>query len=656
MKKALLLVTAMLTVGFSVHANDTAPISLQDYARHAQFIDVKISPQGKYLAATSRNEEGGIRLTVLDINSRAVLSATELRGNESVNTFNWVSDDRLLMTMAREVGALDAPIPTGELFAMDANGSRRVILTGPRSRDGERVISSVVDWLPDNPREVLISSYSMTSQEPWLDIYKMRVDSGRKRSEGRIPLRARRGTSVQVITDSGGEPRVAVGVDPERNNQIITMVREGRSNNWSELMRHNENEGGFSPLAFTASQNLLMGLSDRDSDTRAISLLNIETGEEEILAVHPGTDLMPIFSINKGRPYEVIGAAYEYEGIDAVFFDGLQDAGFSRVVQSLMATFPGRSVGVNSATHDNKQMILTVSGANHPRQFFLFDTEKTQLTELAAATPWLNNPSLPETQTIVYKSRDGLDIHALLTLPKGQTAEDLPLIMLPHGGPHGIRDSVTYMDPDAKVLAQNGYAVLQPNFRGSGGFGREFLEAGYRNWGTSMINDMTDGVLHLAEQGIINKSRVCAYGASYGGYAALMSAVREPDLYKCTVGFVGVYDLDLMFTDGDIPQGQAGVNFLNTVLPQDSAGRRAQSPLHNLDKLKAPVFIIHGGRDVRVPVVQAERLREALEEREHPYEWMLKENEGHGFYKPDNNVERWQKMLAFFNKHIGEAN
>lgn len=656
MKITAIVLAAIIGSSWAVaYANtEDKPITLEEYARNAQFIDVKISPQGKYLAATSRNETGSVRLTVLDISSRAVLSATELRGNESVNTFNWVNNDRLVMSLAREFGPLEMAVPTGEWFAMDADGSRRVMLTGPRSRDGQWVAADVIDWLPDRPNEVLISTYSYTSREPWLDISRMRVDTGRKRSEGRVPIRAQRGVPPRLLTDSKGEPAVAVGLDPSNTDDVIIISREpGRRGNWREIARYPVLKGGFTPLTFAGNDSLVVGLSDTNSDTRGVALLDLETGKEELIALHPDTDVVPIMSFKEGRSDEVIGVSFEYETISALFFEDVADRDFVAVVQSLHATFPDRQVGVRSATTDGNLMVISVRNANHPPQFFLFDRKNVQLSNLAEASSWLNRDSLPQTQSVVYESRDGLAIQGLLTLPRDKEAKDLPLIMLPHGGPHGIRDSIADIDRDAKVLAQHGYAVLQPNFRGSGGFGRKFEEAGYKAWGTDMINDMTDGVMYLVNQGIVDKNRVCAYGASYGGYAALMSAVREPDLYKCTVGFVGVFDLNLMLTEGDIPRSQSGREYLARVLPDTEEGRNAQSPVHNLDKLKAPVFLIHGAEDIRVPIIQAERLRDALEQRNHSLEWMVKEDEGHGFYKPEHNVERWQRMLRFFNRYIG---
>ncbi|PHR65506.1 MAG: peptidase S9 [Idiomarina sp.] len=627
---------------------------LENYAKHAQYLSVKISPNGKHLAATARNEEGTIQLTVLDIKNNKILSVTQGKGNESVSSFNWVNDNRLIMTMAREVGSLDMPLPTGEIFAMNADGSNQLILTGPRSDGGEYEFAQVLDMLPDEEDNILIYTRSMMSSEPYLDIYRMRANSGRKRSEGRIPLKAYRSTNVQVLVDRAGIARVAVGVDPEADNRVVILAREGANKEWYELASYDTDEGGFSPLLLNADATKVIGLSNSQTDTQAIATLDLKTKKETVLAEHPGTDLAPIMSITKGRAQELVGAAFEYDGIEAVFFDDIQDKRFVQIVQALMQSFPNHSVSISSATHDNSQAIIRVGSANLPTMFYLFNSQENKLLPLAPSTPWLDAKEMPETKLITYTSRDGLTIRALLTLPRGKKAENLPLILVPHGGPHGIRDSLAGIDGDAKVLAEHGYAVLQPNFRGSGGYGREFLELGHKNWGTTMINDMTDGVQHLIKEKIADADRVCVYGASYGGYAALQSAIREPDLYKCTVGFVGVYDLELMYEQGDISEAQAGRNYLDQVLPSTKEERQAQSPVHNTDKLKAPVFIIQGGRDVRVPKEHAFRLRDKLKEQDHPYEWMMKDGEGHGFYKPANNIERWERMLTFFDKYIGE--
>ncbi|WP_417434339.1 prolyl oligopeptidase family serine peptidase [Idiomarina abyssalis] len=626
---------------------------LEDYAKHAQFMNIKISPQGNYLAATSRTPEGSINLTVLDVNNQEVLSVTQGRGKESVSDFNWVSDERLVMSMAREVGSYETPFATGEIFAMDADGGNQKILTGWRS-DGLKQYAQIIDLLPEESDQVMIYSTSNSASEPYVDIYRLKVDSGRVKSEGRIPVRRYEGTSVQVYLDDDGVTRLATGEEPHNTNEKVIMTRPGANKEWKEVARFGQKEGNFLPIDILPDGKTAVGLSDVVTDTNALTTMDLATGEISVMAEHPATDLSPIMSIRNGRANEVIGAAYEYDNIDTVFFTDIEDEYFAKVVQSLTNAFPNASVNINSATLDNSKIVLSVSSANHPREFYLFDAEKRALSLIIKSKPWLDKEEIPQTEIISYKTRDGLTIKALLTLPKGQKAEDLPLILLPHGGPHGPRDSLTALNPDAKVLAEHGYAVLQPNFRGSGGYGREFLQSGYKNWGTTMINDMTDGVMHVVEEGIVDKDRMCVYGASYGGYAALMTVIREPDLYKCTIGFVGVYDLNMMFKEGDIPETESGLNYLDMALPNTEEERNAQSPVHLVNKLKVPVFIIQGGKDVRVPPKQAYALRDALEERDHPYEWMFKDSEGHGFYKPENNIERWTRMLTFLDKHIGE--
>ncbi|SNY49000.1 acylaminoacyl-peptidase [Arsukibacterium tuosuense] len=625
-----------------------AELTLEDYARQSQFLEIEISPTGKYLAATSRSDEGNIYLNVIDIKSNKIISVRHFTGRDSIGSIDWANSERLLLTLVRDIGALEQPVATGEIFAVDADGSNARMLTGYRA-DNEKTPAQVINYLPEEDKFVLIVTSTPSRRGSFSLVKRLNIENGRARQIARAPMR-----SSGMITDNDGIARMAVGEDQENDNEMVLMYRKDEKSDWQTLRRYGQRDGSFTPIAFLPDNKRVVGLSDTQTDTKAISIMDPETGKEELLAHHPKVDVAPQFSIEDGYLKEVIGASYEYDLHEDVFFADIKDKTFSGYLQSLKAAFPGKKIAINSATRDNSILVLTTRSANHPPEFYLFDTKNNQLSFLLNGRPWMKPELLAETKAVIYKSRDGLDIHAILTLPRDKKAENLPLIMLPHGGPHGPRD-VLEIDTDAKVLAQHGYAVLQPNFRGSGGFGRSFLQAGYQNWGTTMINDMTDGVMHLVEQGIVDKNRVCAYGGSYGGYAALMSAVREPDLYKCAVGFVGVFDLNLMYTDGDIQERQSGINYLEMAIGRDQVQLDAQSPIKHLDKLKAPVFIIHGEEDRRVPIIHANRLREELEKRNHPYEWLVKDKEGHGFYKPENNVERWQKMLAFFDKYIGET-
>ena len=628
---------------------------LQKYAKPAQFLDIKISPDGKYFAATRRAEDGNIQLVVLERDGFKLVSQQHFRGQDSIDEFFWVNKKRLVLSLAREVGALEKPEPTGELYAMDADGKKRLMLTGFRSAAKQPELVRVIDWLPDDDKMILIASYNWLIESPFAEVYRLNVDTGRKRRVERAPLRWQEGQPVFFIADKKGDVRFATGLDMGQSRDLVSMYKPTPEAEWQELFRNKLEDGILIPLQFTEDESAIIALSDINSDTQALVRYELASKKETVLLQHPKVDISPVMGLNKGNADEVIGGAFEYEAIGAEFLSDVKDKAFSNNIQMLMDAFPGQAISIRSATANNELLVIGVNSANSATSFYLYDTKKKQASFLLDSRPWLKDVTIPTSNAIVYQARDGLDIQAILTKPNGiKEGQKLPLILLPHGGPHGPYDTLTAIDTDAKVFAEHGYVVLQPNFRGSGGFGRNFEVMGYRNWGTTMINDMTDGVQHLIKQGLVDPERVCVYGGSYGGYATLMSAIREPDLYKCAVGFVGVYDLNLMFEHGDIPKNQSGIDYLTKVLGTDKAQLDAQSPLYNLDKLKAPVFIIHGEEDERVPEIHAERLREELTKRNHPFEWMLKEDEGHGFYRPENNVERWQRMLAFFEKHIGQ--
>jgi dipeptidyl aminopeptidase/acylaminoacyl peptidase len=249
------------------------------------------------------------------------------------------------------------------------------------------------------------------------------------------------------------------------------------------------------------------------------------------------------------------------------------------------------------------------------------------------------------------KVRDGVKIRGYLTTPNGKS-KNLPMIVLVHGGPHGPFDDYDF-NYETQLLASRGYAVLQVNYRGSGGRGREFMVSGYRRWGHEMQNDITDAVKWAIGFGVADRNRICIYGGSYGAYAALTGAYREPDMFKCAVGLSGIYDLPLMFNRGDIKDLKSGVRYLNDVLGSDEADLRERSPVYNAEKIKAAVFLIHGKEDERAPFEHAKRMREALQKAGNPPEWLSEGGEEHGIFNENHRARVYELMLQFFAKHIG---
>jgi dipeptidyl aminopeptidase/acylaminoacyl peptidase len=258
---------------------------------------------------------------------------------------------------------------------------------------------------------------------------------------------------------------------------------------------------------------------------------------------------------------------------------------------------------------------------------------------------------MAEMKPITFKARDGLLIHGYLTLPHG-AGKDVPLIIHPHGGPFGIRDEWGF-DPEVQYLAYHGYAVLQVEYRGSGGYGNAFMEDGYRQWGGTMQDDLTDATHWAVQQGIADPRLICIYGASYGGYASLEGVEKEPDLYRCAVGYAGVYDLVKMRNEANTLRGELLGPFMERTVGDDEAALREYSPYLHVDKIKAALFLAHGGADYTVAIAHADELRDALDKIHKPYEWVYYRNEGHGFYTLEHQVDIYTKMLAFFDKNIG---
>jgi len=257
-------------------------------------------------------------------------------------------------------------------------------------------------------------------------------------------------------------------------------------------------------------------------------------------------------------------------------------------------------------------------------------------------------------QPISFKARDGLTIHGYLTLPLGGH-KPLPLVVNPHGGPFGIRDYWQF-DPETEFLAYHGYAVLQVNYRGSGGYGAAFQNAGYYQWGGTMQDDLTDATQWAIKQGIADPKRICIYGGSYGGYAALEAVVKAPDLYKCAIGYAGVYDLVMLHDrGGEMYYSSHGMGaYLSNTLGDNMAALRAASPVDHVNRIKAALFLAHGGADETVPIDQANEMRSALDKAGKKYEWLYYPNEGHGYFKLAHRVV-FTTNAGILNHNIGSA-
>ena len=272
-------------------------------------------------------------------------------------------------------------------------------------------------------------------------------------------------------------------------------------------------------------------------------------------------------------------------------------------------------------------------------------------THVVSQAQWIDPAAMSPMRAIQFTARDGLAIKGYLTVPKGASGKNMPMVVLPHGGPVGISDQWGY-DQEVQLLASAGYAVLQVNFRGSGERGRKFEHAGATQWGGTMQDDVTDATRWAIQQGYADPSRICIYGASYGAYAALMGVAKEPSLYKCAAGYVGVYDLPQLHGEETLKRGSSRT-WANDWIGTDMDALAAHSPTRLAGKIKVPVFLAAGREDLRAPGEHTERMEKALKAAGVPVESLYYDGEGHGFYKPEHRREYYARLLAFLSRSLG---
>lgn len=643
-----------------------ADVPLADFARHPQFISAKLSPHGDYLAATIVLHDQTV-LSLMRLSDHKGVNVVP-RGDRDVYRFWWVAPDRLMYALAERGSPLDMPSATGELFGVNADGSgdgtlyswRGVPQDSGRVRQvsPHRAIASMLDPMPDDPKFALIETMPLNGAGR--GIYMTTASSGVYPEVDRIDVRTGATTKVvtspmrnaSFLTDHDHVVRFAYGYDIDFVYRV--WYRAGDDQPW-ELVFDGKRDGQeVAPVAFDRAQDAVYfecpgahgvgGFCIWDLKTRKLSTLwsGTEAGldpENAYEETFDGRDILAIRSL-PGRPATTI--------VD-------RNAPEAKVLADLLNQFQGEDVYFTSHSQDGRKALFKVESDVDPGRFYLYDADAKKATFLFARRPWIDPAKMAPKDPIALKARDGLPLHGYLTRPVGEKdGKDLPLVVFVHGGPFGIRDRWDF-DPYVQVLASRGYAVLQVNFRGSGGYGDAFEHAGYRQWGGTMQDDVTDATIWAVTQGIADPKRLCIFGGSYGGYAALEGVVREPDLYRCAIGYAGVYDLKKMYSTGDVPESDFGTNYLKQTIGTDAADLWKRSPIAHVDRIKAKVMLIVGGQDWRVAPEQGIAMREALDKAHVANEWLYRRTEGHGFYTEPDVEDLFAKVLAFLDANIGAA-
>ncbi len=652
-----LLGTLLLCLSIAVTA---AELGVEDFVRLPSSRDAQISPDGKHLSLVFR-KEGEDVLAVLDLATREPISSFRVSGkHRAVGDVTWVNDERLVYTVTESFAWNKHRFSNGELIGVNVDGKKHKLIFGYRS--GESTLNTkirkneanngnqeIIDLLEGDDEHILIAFYpwrlmgNTWHNDPDADtlIYKLNVYTGQTKKVEALPY-----ANAKAITDNQGNVRFAVAVD-DSNQQVISYKPKADSE-WQEWSLQGFEGSHIYPLSFTADNQKVYVSANAGQSTRALYLFDFETNGFEKVVHDERVDItMLLLDFSSNR---VIGVGTDL-GLPKYSYIDSSDKK-AKVHRMLLGAFQGQDIVITSATEDGAFAVAYVYSDINPGNYYLFDTESLQATYLTSNRKWLDPELMAHTESMTFETRDGATVYGYVTLPKGKD-KNVPLVVLPHGGPHGVRDFWGF-DWEVQLLAHHGYGVLQVNYRGSGGFGLDFEESGHGKWGTMMQDDLTDATKALIDSGVADSSRVCIYGHSYGGYAALMGAVREPGLYRCVIGSVGVYDLPMMFKEGDIADRDSGLAYLKQALGENQEDLKSRSPAYNADKIKAEVLLIHGARDERAPIEQAESLQKALKQAGVPYQWLEIGDEAHGYYDEQNRLRVYSKVLAFLDANIGK--
>lgn len=595
-------------------------VPLRDFFRNPEISALNLSPNGLQLAYMAPVEQR-LNLFVQKKGEKQATQVTQVRDRD-IGGYFWKGDNTLVYLKD------DGGDENYHLYAVNLITGKTLDLT---PFPGVRV--GVVDDLEEVENEILIS---MNQRRPDVfDVHRLNLSNGELKLVVENP-----GNYLGYLTDHTGKIRVALAKNAEENQNLV-MYRETEEQEFRPIITTGFKDEVI-PYFFTADNKMLYAASNLKRDKKALVLIDPATGlEQKELFSHPEVDVGGAGWSNARKVLTSIG--YATDKSRRHFFDDKARSLYA----SLEKQLPGYEIAIGSSNKAEDVYVVRTYSDKTRGAYYLFDLKTGKIEKWRELSPWLNESDMAGMKPISYKSRDGLTIHGYLTLPKGKEAKNLPVIVNPHGGPW-VRDHWGF-NSEVQLLANRGYAVLQMNYRGSLGYGREFWQAGFKQWGLKMQDDITDGVDWLIKQGIADPKRIAIYGASYGGYAVLAGLAFTPDIYACGVDYVGVSNIFTLIKTIPPYWKPLMAEFFEKVghPEKDEELLRAVSPVFHADKIRVPLFIAQGARDPRVNKAESDQMVAALEARGIQVEYLVKDNEGHGFRNEENRFEFYEAMEKF---------
>lgn len=600
-------------------------IDMKMFFKNGEKENFQISPDGKYYSYIAGYKD------MLNVYVRKIGDKNAVRVTNDTLRSIWMyfwKGNRIVFL--QDVGGDE----NFQLFSVTVAGTGLKALTPfPGYRTG---VLDALRFIPGKEKEMLIAINKRDKQ--YFDPYLIDIETGKL-----TLMYENKQNYDSWYTDNNGVIRMATKTD---GVNVTYMYRNTEKDNFAPLLTTSFRET-FNPQAFDSANKNIYVMSNIGRDKIALVEFDpVANKEVKQLYAHPDYDLSGAYYDKKKKM--LANVWWTGEKSEDFYFDKQRD----QIIKRLQKQLPGYKIYFGSNDDEMKQGIMVVYSDRLPRRYYVCNFATGEAKEIANPYPWLNEKEMAFMKPITYTSRDGLVIHGYLTLPKGVEAKNLPVVVNPHGGPW-YRDGWGF-NPEIQFLANRGYAVLQMNFRGSTGYGKKFWESSFKQWGKKMQDDITDGVEYLKKQGIADPKRIAIYGGSYGGYATLAGVAFTPDLYTCAVDYVGVANL-FTFMKTIPPYWKPYLDQFHEMVGdpvKDSLLFVEASPVLHADKIKVPMLVAQGANDPRVNKAESDQMVAALKSRGIEVEYLVKDNEGHGFLNQNNRYDFYGAMEKFLNKHM----
>lgn len=613
-------------------------LPVETFFKNPQRASMSLSADGRYITALAPFNG---RMNAFIVDTKEV-SGRWLTGfkDENVASVSWLNDERLLVTLE----GTGKPVLATALFTVKKDGTDLKAIVEPFGGGSVFRYTRVLDILPQAPDEILVVSNERNADFP--DVYRMRVNRPGKRMHVRNP-----GDITDWITDREGGVRLGIAVSKDGLNTSV-RYRRAEDADWVTLATFRLGDPSWTPLGFDADNQTLLVASDHEGDHTAIYRYNPEANRfiERLWHADGVTATGVVIS---GKHNRTVGVAVSDEVHSAVHW---LDPYYAGIQRELDAAFPGQRVvfrpagrnGTGPSDRDESRFIVITYSSARPPAYHLLDAKAFKITLISESRPWINPEQMAKARPIEFTARDGRRITGYLTLPPGRGEKNHALVLHPHGGPWA-RDEYGF-NPELQYFANRGFAVLQVNYRGSAGLGRDLLMAGRKQFGQSMQNDLIDALQWAIAEGYADPKRVGVYGASYGGYATMVALTKTPELFQWGINYVGVVDLVEHINWYKKVERDTAYNYWVEMVgdPRTEADMlRENSPIHFVDRIKVPLFVIHGTQDFQVSIEQTLMLRRSLDAAGVPYRTNIRKDEGHGYRKEENMIALYQEFDEF---------